>query len=194
MNSDATQNRQRNSRTVLLIQEQPLLWEVAFFSGQQGSGLTSQDKGRSCVQASHGCHYCICSKRNNDFSGSSPPTLLHHNPCLPKSWSFLGAQRLHYQSRNVLTDRSFCEPSGSGFPPGCNHHCLDAPGDTQALERRFPVLCVPPHWVEAATMCLLSDTSSLTKFFQSSSTLQYFVQRPKTSPEVLLDGEEGGNH
>lgn len=77
MNSDATQNRQRNSRTVLLIQEQPLLWEVAFFRGQQGSGLTSQDKGRSCVQASHGCHYCICSKRNNDFSGSSPPTLLY---------------------------------------------------------------------------------------------------------------------
>lgn len=74
MNSDATQNRQRNSRTVLLIQEQPLLWEVAFFRGQ--NDIPGQ-RARSHVQASHGCHYWICSKRNSDFSGSSSPALLY---------------------------------------------------------------------------------------------------------------------
>lgn len=84
-----------------------LLWEVAFIRVQQGSGLTPQDKGQEAVsKLSRGCHCWICSKRNSDFSESSPPALfssIHHNPCSPKPRSILAAQRLHCQSRNVLT-------------------------------------------------------------------------------------------
>lgn len=129
MNSDATQSRQRNSRTVLLVQEQPLLWEMAFFRVQQGYGLTPQEKGQEAVSK-----WAVVA--TTGFAAKGTVTFLNLPHCslfictsellFTKVSELLNVQRLHCHSRNVLTGRSFCEPAGSSLPPGCDHHCWDA--------------------------------------------------------------------
>lgn len=175
-----------------------LLWEVAFIRVQQGSGLTPQDKGQEAVSkramvATPG----FAAKGIVTFL-SLPHLLSFHLYIITPVYQSLGASWVHRGFTASLEMSLLTGPSVSLLAQLFHlavtitvwmRELWRTSGDTQTLERQFPVLCVPPHRAEAAMMCLLSETSSLTKFFQRGNwNCRVLFSRPKTSPAMLLDG------
>ena len=191
MNSDARQSRRRSRQDGAAGAGAPRPRSGKRHSLESSRGPVSHPRSRArnaprgarCrVQESRHCHNWICSNRTSDFPESSSTCCLFTSTAqalfeLSKPRSLRSAQRLHRWSRNVvLIDRSSREPGcrrllaqlfrlAVTVAVGMNE-LWRTPRDTQAKEPPFPVLCVSPHCVQAATMGLLSETASPTRLSQ----------------------------